>query len=175
MTTQQHDDGSAGERLRNIGLVVDRGNRLERTLCEAFCSIVGSKYAAVLAERQSAKWLIDNCRAVLDRHREITGEHRANIGLALDVCDGANKRRNDLVHGIRMATAAADAQSAASNGAESQSDVWPAEMILEVADEISAADTKLVCVLRNVFSPEAMVIGAALAWEERRERGTLCE
>jgi len=180
MTAQQHDDGRVDERLQNLGRVVDSGKKLDKALRNAFCSIIGNKYAAVLADGASAKWLIANCRAVLVRHRGITGEHRANILLALDTCDAANARRGELVHGITTASAAADGEPGRSHcspgcAPDSETQIWPAERILEVADEISAADTRLLCAMRNAVSPELMAIGEALAWEERRDSGTRCE
>jgi hypothetical protein len=177
MTTQQHDEETVDERLQNLGLVVTRGRKLDKTLRNAFCSILGNKYAVVLARVRSAERLIKNCRAVLAEHREITGEHRGNILLALDACESANKHRDELLHGTKVAGAAAAADPCASKSSCHQPDSeidTPAEKILEVAEEIAAADTQLFCAMKNAVSPEVMVIGEALAWEERRGK-TACD
>lgn len=177
MTTQQDDDVRADERLQNLGLVVDRGTTLDKTLRDAFCSIIGNKYAVVLTDGRSAEWLIRNCRKVLRKHREITGEHRANILVALDGCESANDRRNDLVNGARTATGASDGRPCTTNDAGCQADgatETAAEKILDVANALAEANTKLFCAMKNAVSPEVMVIGQALAWEQRREPGTPC-
>lgn len=178
MTTQQQDDTSVDERLKNVGLVVDKSARLDKTLRNAFCSIIGNKYAAVLADGRSAEWLIKKCRDVLEAHREITGEHRANIQLALDACKSANDQRNDLLYGHRRAAGAASRQHCTTKTTgckpDAESETWPADKIHELADEFCEADAKLFCAMKNAVSPEVMVIGEALAWERRRERGAPC-
>src|SRR5262249_30652644 len=68
---------------------------------DAFCSLVGSKYAAVVAGGQGAEWLITNCKAIVKVHREISDEDRRAITAALDDCSDANQRRNVLVHGVK--------------------------------------------------------------------------
>jgi hypothetical protein len=176
MTTQQHDSGSLDERLRNLGLVVDKSATLEMTLRDAFCSIIGNKYAAVIAAGQSAEWLILNCRAVLAAHREITGEHRANILAALDACMTANNRRNTLVHSIKTAGHPTDGQlrtiRSLRGNLESEIEIWMPEDILQVAEALREADLKLLRAMQNAVSPEDMLIGGKLAWQQRRDGET---
>jgi hypothetical protein len=172
MTTQQHDPGRLDERLRNLGLVVDNGATLEMTLRDAFCSIIGNKYAAVIAAGQSVEWLILNCRAVLAAHREITGEHRANILAALDACMSANNRRTALLHGITTAGRATDGQLRTIRSVrgtfEPEIEICLPEDIFHVADALTEADLTLFRALRNAVSPEDMVVGGKLAWQQRR-------
>jgi hypothetical protein len=174
MTTQQDDQGTPDERLKNLGLVVDNGGALERTLRDAFCSIIGNKYAAVVAAAQPAEWLLANCRRVLAAHHEITGEHRANILAALDACEDANHSRHELITGTRTASAAPDGHvrttRTCKTGCETDGEASLPEDIRKVAHALSDADNKLFCAMQQAVSPEVMVIGQLLAWQQRRER-----
>jgi hypothetical protein len=81
---------------------------MEDCLRAGFCSLVGSKYAAVVAGGQGAQWLIDSCKAVARVHREISDDDRAAIIAALRRCSAANQRRNVLVHSLKAAGGATD-------------------------------------------------------------------
>jgi hypothetical protein len=96
------------ERRAALGLVIEWSAIMEEILRTSFCSLVGSKYAAVVAAGQGAEWLLQNCKAVVSVHREISDDDKAAIITALKRCSEANKRRNTLVHGIKAAGRAPD-------------------------------------------------------------------
>jgi hypothetical protein len=85
-----------------LGLVIKASATVENLLRDAFSSLVGSKYAAVVAGGQGTEWLIDNCRAVRKGHREIAPDSKGAIDTALLRCKTANARRNELVHGEKV-------------------------------------------------------------------------
>jgi hypothetical protein len=96
------------ERRAALGLVIEWSAIMEEILRTSFCSLVGSKYAAVVAGGQGAEWLLENCKAVAKVHREISDDEKAAIITAIDRCSAANQRRNTLVHGIKAAGRATD-------------------------------------------------------------------
>ena len=96
------------ERRAALGLVIEWAAIMEEILRTSFCSLVGSRYAAVVAGGQGAEWLLENCKAVAKVHREISDDEKAAIITALDRCSAANKRRNTLVHGVKAAGRATD-------------------------------------------------------------------
>ena len=85
-----------------LGSVVEQSARMEWVLRSAFCVLVGSKYAAIIAGGQSLTWLLDNCKALVRANLEMTQEQIADIDAALTACSAANERRNVLVHGLSM-------------------------------------------------------------------------
>src|SRR5580698_4712747 len=91
------------ERRAALGLVIEWSAIMEEILRTSFCSLVGSKYAAVLAAGQGAEWLVESCKAVVKVHREISDDEKGAIKAALDQCSAVNKRRNTLVHGVKAA------------------------------------------------------------------------
>ena len=52
--------------------------------------------------------LVENCKAVVKVHREISDDEKVAIITALDHCSAANKRRNTLVHGVKATGKATD-------------------------------------------------------------------
>ena len=95
-------------RLLALGQVIEWSASMENILRSAFCSLVGSKYAAILAGGQTADGLIEDCKALAQAHHEMSPEHRAAILGALERCKAANQRRNVLVHGVKTASRATD-------------------------------------------------------------------
>ena len=76
---------------------------MERTLEQAFCALVGSKFAAVVAAGQDVAWLIDYCKALVQAHSELPGEDRQAILDALVACRAANDPSHcQLVHSIHF-------------------------------------------------------------------------
>jgi hypothetical protein len=96
------------EELRNLGLVTHWSALMAYPLRESFCSLIGSKYAAVVAGGRSTEWLIQNCRAIVKVHREMEPEHRTAILNALTDCERAKSRRNTAVHGMQTANRPSD-------------------------------------------------------------------
>src|SRR5215469_7304561 len=114
--TREPDDVITA-RLISLGSVMESSAFMEYTLRNAFCSLVGSKYAAIVAGGQPVGWLIEQCRALTDAHRGMPRQHREAIKAALERCRAANERRNHLVHGVKTASRAAAAPSAPSRAA----------------------------------------------------------
>ena len=160
------------KRAAALGMVIEWSAMMEYNLRDAFCSLVGSKYAAVVAGGQGAEWLIQNCRAVLKVHREITAENKLAIEAALGECHEANARRNVLVHGVKTASNASDGslQTLRSRKLSHLSSVepWKVAEIYAVADALLRAGMAVGHAMNAAVSPQMMVIGDALAWEESR-------
>lgn len=53
------------ERLLALGSVLIAAGALEDLLRDAFCALVGSKFAAVVAGGQGGDWLIGYCKALV--------------------------------------------------------------------------------------------------------------
>jgi hypothetical protein len=58
-------------RLAALGQVIESSAFMEYTLRNAFCSLVDSKYAAIVAGGQSVNWLIEQCKALADVHHDM--------------------------------------------------------------------------------------------------------
>jgi hypothetical protein len=91
-------------RLIELGMVTENSAAMENVLRSAFCSLVGSKFAATVAGGQSVSWLIEQRRALTAVHREIPETDRQAIERALQKCSAANNDRNILVHGVKTAS-----------------------------------------------------------------------
>lgn len=91
---------SNDERLIALGRVVDEASKLEMALRTAFCALVGSKFAAVVAGGQMASWLIENCKALVEAHVELSDEQRQRFKDLLSASQAANTARNRLVHDV---------------------------------------------------------------------------
>jgi hypothetical protein len=87
------------QRLLALGTVITVSGAMEDVLRDAFCALVGSKFAAVVAGGQGADWLIGYCRALVEAHVELPEASRNSVKDALQLCRSANERRNQLVHG----------------------------------------------------------------------------
>jgi hypothetical protein len=66
----------------------------------AFTTLVGSKYAAIVAAGQNTVWFIENCRAIVKAHRELPEAQKPQVIDALNACAAANQKRTDLIHGV---------------------------------------------------------------------------
>ncbi len=87
-------------KLEKLGSITEESAILERIPEAAFCALVGSKFAVVIASLQNAEWLIQHCRALADAHRELSDSQRGAILCALTACTAAAQRRNGLLHAI---------------------------------------------------------------------------
>jgi hypothetical protein len=159
-------------RLLALGRVIEFSASMESILRSAFCSLVGSKYAAILAGGQTADGLIEDCKALTQAHHEMPPEHRKAILAALERCKIANQRRNVLVHGVKTASRVTDG-ALQTHRSRRRSHVraiepWTPQTISEAAAEPLDAGLELFAAMQNAVSPEVMVMDEALAWEERR-------
>jgi hypothetical protein len=151
---------------------------MERNLRSAFCSLVGSKYAAVVCAGQSVNWLIEQCRALVSVNLELTSEHQDAIRAALAACAAADKRRNVLVHGEKTASRVSDGSLMTIRSRlrtiDPQIESWTPATIREAAGEQVTAGLQLFGAMQSAVSPRVMVLDNALAWEIRRheEAGT---
>jgi hypothetical protein len=170
------DKGAAllDEGLRNLGLVTSWSAQMEYTLRNAFCSLVGSKYAAVVAGGQSTDWLITNCRDILKVHREIAPDRRDAVLAALSECEKANKRRRTLVHGMKTGASASDGQihTILSQWGKHvyKMEPWLPSQIYEAAAALLQASIALFHAMEQAVDSQTMVISDLLAWEEAQAR-----
>ena len=166
--TREPDDVITA-RLSSLGAVMESSAFMEYTLRNAFCSLLGSKYAAIVVGGQPVGWLIEQCRALTDAHRDMPRQHREAIKAALERCRAANERRNHLVHGVKTASRAG---GSALGTVKSRSGTrtpavraWTPETIHEAARELLQADLALFGAMENAISPKLMIIGDALGPE----------
>jgi hypothetical protein len=157
--------------MRLLGQVVHSSAMMEFTLRDAFCSLVGSKFAAIVAAGQSVFWLIEQCKALAMAHREIPEPQRAAIISALEHCASANEKRNRLVHDVKTGVRVDDGsfktiRSRSRNYKTSVQD-WTPESLNEACVELMRANMELFGAVQAVVSPQMMVIGQALAWEDK--------
>jgi hypothetical protein len=91
------------ELLRGLGLVVDAAALMEYELRVLFCALMGTPLATVIAAKQNAEWLIENCKA-LTKATVLTGglnEMQAErIRDRVSACKAPSEERGKLVHGI---------------------------------------------------------------------------
>jgi hypothetical protein len=162
------------ERAVALGLVVEWSAMMEHTLRDAFCSLVGSKFAATVAGGQTAGWLIESCKKLTDAHREMPVEARQAIKDALSACAVANDRRNTLVHGVKTASNASDGRLQTIRSRRGTHvpavESWMPADIREAGGALLQADLRLFAAIQAAVSPHVMVIGDALGWEDVRER-----
>jgi len=160
------------ERLVALGLVSEASATLESTLRSAFCSLVGSKYAAIVAGGQPVSFLLDQCGALTKAHLEILPEHKDAIQAALSRCRAAMDQRNTLIHAVKSSSRATDGVFRTMRSRKGTNMVatqqWTPAEIGEVAAELVHADLALFGAIQAAVSPEVMVIDHALAWEKAR-------
>ena len=87
-------------RLVALGRVVDSASKLDFALRSLFCNLIGSKFAAVVAGGQMTTWLIENCKAVVKVHDELSDDQRLALDEILSRSKAANTRRNRYVHDL---------------------------------------------------------------------------
>jgi hypothetical protein len=143
---------------------------MERTLRSAFCSLVGSKHAAIVAAEMSAAQLIDLCKALVKAHREIPEPKRAAIINALTLCSNANVKRNTLVHGVKTGVTEHDGSfktiSVRRRDYKLAVKVWTPETLNAACQELGRADIELFGTVQAAVSPEILVMDETLAWED---------
>lgn len=157
------------ERLTALGEVIELSATMEWRLRQAFCALVGSKYAAVVAGGQAADWLIEQSKALADAHREMPDVDRQAIKTVLNRCKAANEQRNHLAHSVAVGLRSDPAfQMVRSRRQRYSSDVRPFTLsdIRAVANEILSAGIALTDVITETVGLDLMGIGETLAWED---------
>lgn len=154
-----------------LGAVVEQSARMEWVLRGVFCSLVGSKYAAIVAGGQSMSWLLDNCKALVKANLEMTLEQIAAIQAALAACSAANDNRNVVVHGLSRPGDEPDGLEKVRS--RRQTDVphissWTTESLDEVGYQLVNATDQLLAAVENAIGLEVMGMDRVLARERER-------
>jgi hypothetical protein len=169
---------SSDERLRALGLLTVRFAKLEEEIREAFCALVGSEYAVVVAGGQGMSWLIDQCQALVRANLEMSDGQKAEITTTLDQCRAANSQRNTLIHSVKFDAGNDEGMltSRSQRGTFTRNiESWTNESIRMAVSQISAARFALHDAIRGAVSDEAFRRVHALSEEARvlHDRGHL--
>jgi hypothetical protein len=153
--------------LRALGRAVQEASKFDSALQTAFCALVGSKYAAVVAAGQTTDWLSDYCTALAKVHRELAPEYKTKFLELLKEGKDAAGRRHRLVH---------DLWASGPNGTillqrrrrthEYSTRAWSLKAIESVTRDLTRATVDLELLLIHAFGPEAVTVEAQLRWED---------
>ncbi|HUN32556.1 MAG TPA: hypothetical protein VMU95_11130 [Trebonia sp.] len=157
------------ERLVALGQVIELSVAMESRLRQAFCVLVESKYAAVVAGGQAAEWLIEQSKALVDAHHDMPDVDRQAIKAALNRCKAANEQRNHLAHSVAVGVKFNPAfQMVRSRRQRYSSDIrsFTLTEIRAAANELQSAGATLATVMTKVVGPDLVDIGEALALED---------
>jgi hypothetical protein len=160
-------------RFEALGQVVERAAVMEIALRMAFCTLVGGRYAAVIAGSQETHWLIENCDAVVRRHEDLPGEQRDAIRAALQACRQANRDRNRLVHEA-WGTGASGAPSvleSVCHGYRMAGRDWTIAQIRDAAAAISGAQDALLGAVEAAFAPGSLEAAGQLLAADAAQKG----
>jgi hypothetical protein len=170
MDTEWQDDPSV-PLFFALGAVVEQSARMEWVLRRVFCSLVDSKYAAIIAGGQPMSWLLDNCKALVKANLEMTPEQIAAIQAALTACSAANDNRNVVVHGLsRPGDEPEGLEKVRSRRQTDVPDIssWSTDSMDEVGYKLVDATGQLLAAVENAMGMEAMGMDRALARERKR-------
>jgi hypothetical protein len=163
-------DNMGTERLLALGSVITVSGAMEELLRDAFCALVGSKFAAVVAGGQGAERLIGHCQALVAAHMELPEASRESVKTALLLCRSANERRNRLVHGSWSVSSQPDGASQVLKSRHHQYKLHveqrtPAQ-INDVAHALGHAYRELLTAMMQAVGPDMVMLGDQLEWEE---------
>jgi hypothetical protein len=151
-----------------LGGIVVSSATMEQLLREAFCSLVGSKFAAIVAGGQGAAWLIDQCEALNDAHRELPEATRQAIRDKLRLCRDANNRRNDLVHGLKAPSETGlETMRSRKNTYVLAAKTWKISDIRAVSHALAEAGFGMHAAVVSALGADVAYIGEALRQEHR--------
>jgi hypothetical protein len=158
------------ERLLALGSVIEASGTMEDLLRDAFCALVGSKFAAVVAGGQGADWLIGCCKALVEAHVEFPEAHRESVKAALQLCRSANERRNRLAHGANTISSQPDGAFQVLRSRRHQYKLhveqWTPAEIDDVAAALGHACEELLTAMMQAAGTDMAVLGDQLEWEE---------
>jgi hypothetical protein len=158
------------ERLLALGSVITASGAMEDLLRDAFCALVGSKFAAVVAGGQGADWLIGYCKDLIDAHMELPEASRESVKAALQLCRSANERRNQLVHGAKTASGQPDGAFQVLKSRRHQYKLhveqWTPAQIDDVVHALVHAYQELLTAMLHAVGPDIAVLSDQLEWEE---------
>lgn len=158
------------EQLLALGSVITVSGSMEDLLRDAFCALVGSKFAAVVAGGQGADWLIGYCKDLVDAHMELPEASRESVKAALQLCRSANERRNQLVHGVKTVSSQPDGAFEVLRSRRHQyklhAEQWTPAEINNVAEALGHAYQELLTAMMHAVGPDLAVLSDQLEWEE---------
>jgi hypothetical protein len=158
------------ERQIALGSVIIASGAMEDFLRDAFCALVGSKFAAVIAGGQGADWLIGYCQTLVEAHVELPVASRESVKAALQLCRSANERRNRLVHGAKTVSSQSDGTFQVDRSRRQQYKLhveqWTPAQIDEVAEALGHAAEELITAMFDAVGPDLAVLSDQLEWEE---------
>ena len=129
---------------------------MEIALQMAFCVLIGSDYAAVVAGGQEAHWLLENCEAIARHRDDLSEAQRETIRVALRACRDANRDRNRLVHDAWGT--GPDGAPASLSGEQCSYRItgraWTTPEIRAVADAIGSAQRALLAAIEEALGSE---------------------
>jgi hypothetical protein len=158
---------AAGE-LRALGRVIQAASTFEHELGQAFCALIGSKYAAVLIGGKTSGQLIEDCRALTKAQRELTEPAKATIIAALNRCSEANAKRNRLVHDMWAFGPGGVSHQLRreKSGYDLVSRAVTLEEISAIANDLTSSAVELNSVLTDNLGPQRSTLEAQLRWED---------
>jgi hypothetical protein len=170
--TQPADLPPADARYAALGRLVELAAVMEIALRLAFCVLIGSRYAAVVAGGQETHWLINNCDAIARHHDDLSDPHRETIRAALHACREANRDRNRLVHDAWGTEA--DGEPAVLHGEQRSYQIagraWTIAEIQAVADAIASAERNLMGAVEEALGASSMRMAQQLLAADSAER-----
>jgi len=153
--------------LTALGRVVQAASMLDQELRTAFCALMGTKYAAVVAGGQSTGWLVETCEALTKVHQRLSDEHRRKLLALLTDCRQASERRNRLVHDV-WAGGPEGPALVRSRKHRHDLEIQP-ETLAEteaLARTLNGTSVRLEALLTDALGPDAIVLEVQLRWED---------
>jgi hypothetical protein len=149
----EHAGPGDDTRYAALGQVVEAAAVMEIALRMAFCVLIGTDHAAVVAGGQETHWLIENCDAIAQHRADLTGAQRETIRSALHACREANRDRNRLVHDAWGT--GPDGKPAALLGGEGSYEItgrmWTTAAICAARDAIVGAQRALLAAIEEAL------------------------
>jgi len=143
----------ADNRYAALGQLVEAAAVMEIALRMAFCVLMGSDNAAVVAGGQETHWLLENCDAVARHRTDLTAAQRESIRAALHACRDANRDRNRLVHDAWGT--GPDGMPASLRGGQSSYAItgrtWTTAEIRAVCDAIASSQRSLLAAIEDAL------------------------
>lgn len=157
--------------LQALGRVIQAASMFEDSLRNAFCSLIGSKYAAVVAGDEQSSSLIGKCKELTKARTEISSDQKEKILDILIKCKTANERRNRLVHDVWALgpNAVTHLMKRQRLGYQITSQPITTDEIDQVARDLTRSSSELLNILFDTFGPEQATLEAQLRWEQHVE------
>ena len=132
-----------------------------------FCTLVDSKYAAIVAGGQSANWLIENSTAVANVHSDLGEDDRAIFKDLLIRASAAYRARNRYIHDTWVTGSNGDLSQLRSKSKSYKLDHQSVsiEQVNGTADELTACGATILREVFRVFG-QKVGLGVQLSWED---------